>query len=1743
MDVFKLHQSLIGDYSSYIHSFINIRDPRMSDFIKDSLERGLLWPEPLIQLSPSFELVKNIDELVGDEVLHKSCQDIFRKDKDSNTPGKEIRLYRHQWEAIAAAKRDQNYVLTTGTGSGKSLAYFVPIVNSILREGPGKGIKAIIVYPQNALVNSQYEALAKYINYGCPPGTPEIRFARYTGQENEEQRHVIRQDPPDILITNYVMLELILTRREDRPLVDRFRGLRFLVMDELHTYRGRQGSDVALLIRRLRNRVKSERLQCVGTSATIAGGGTYKEQQKKIAETAELLFGDVFLPENIIGETLKRATKEENLQDRDFINRLKQRVMDIDYVPPTSYEAFTADPLSCWLESTLGIRMEPGSDRLIRQEPHSITGEKGIAGKLSHLTKAPVKRCEEVIRRGLLAGYECEAGPDGFKPFAFRVHQFISRSGSVYSTLETEDKRHLTVTAQKFVPGEDRSRVLFPVVFCRECGQEYYKVMRRPDGSTEAIIAPWTNEEENAEDNNARPGYIYINSDEPWPEDFDERMRRIPEEWLEEHRGSMRIKPDRKKYLPEEMLLATDGKWNENGLRCHFVPKPFKFCLKCGISYFRQRTEFAKLSSLASEGRSTATTILSLSTIKHLRRENELPAIAKKLLSFMDNRQDASLQAGHLNDFVETGLLRAAIYKALAEAGEKGLTHDELALRIFAALNLPSKDYAANPEARFTALEQIQKALRQVLGYRMYVDLRKGWRVTSPNLEQCDLLHISYPDLEAVCAAGDLWENCHPALAQAGPGNRKKVTKVLLDYIRRELAIKVDYLKQENQERMMQNSSQHLVAPWGIDENENLERARVVFPCSRPRERGRFNPHKYHVFLSARSGFGYYLLRSNTFENYTGRLRLEDASEIIQQLLEALRKGGILELAYHLNNSDDNPVPGYQLLAAAMQWKAGDGRRVELDPVRFPSRPDEGGKANTFFVDFYRAGAREIQGLEAREHTAQVKPEHRQEREERFKNAALPILYCSPTMELGVDIRDLNVVNMRNVPPTPANYAQRGGRAGRSGQPALIFTYCSVGSSHDQYFFKHPPLMVAGAVKTPCLDLANEDLIRAHIHAVWLAETGLSLGTTLKEILDISGDNPTLEIKNEVRDSIFKENVKRNAFQKASRIMEEIKPHLGNAEWYTTDWLEHVIERAASSFDLACNRWRTLYRSAWEQYIFHSRMTVDASRKRKDKKNSEDLMKDAKKQLDLLVEEQMAVNSDFYSYRYFATEGFLPGYNFPRLPIYAYMRGRKVRSKDGFLARPRFVAISEFGPRATVYHEGSRYVIHKVMLPVSIEGDLQTTSARCCPNCGYLHPHNNQTEYNVCEICETELDLPMTQLFRLQNVSTIRRDRITSDEEERLRLGFHIKTVFRFNERDGIPLYRMAEVKLGDVLLARMKYAAAATIWRMNQGLRRQVRRGHIGYELDMESGCWERHEDEESPEDFDSPTSEEPMSGRRMRVTPYVEDHRNCLLFSPGDGNQSMPIEFIASLQAALKRAIQVEFQLEDNELAVEPLPDVNDRRQLLFYEAAEGGAGVLRMLTHDPNALARVAKTALALCHFEPDSHDDTDIVIPGQQSEQCSAACYDCLMSYFNQTDHEILDRTLIKDFLTDLTGAGVELSPATETRQQHFQRLVNMADSELEKQWLNFLEKKKLNLPTGAQKLIKSCQTRPDFLFQAAHQQVAVYIDGPVHLYPDRQKRDREQEECLEDQGIRVIRFSHQDDWQKIIEQHPDVFGNP
>ena len=309
--------------------------------------------------------------------------------------------------------------------------------------------------------------------------------------------------------------------------------------------------------------------------------------------------------------------------------------------------------------------------------------------------------------------------------------------------------------------------------------------------------------------------------------------------------------------------------------------------------------------------------------------------------------------------------------------------------------------------------------LREVLGYYLYRDLRRGWRITSPNLEQCGLLDIDYLSLGEFCTTHDEWKDTHPALARASTADRERVCRVLLDFMRRELAIRVSYLTPLDQESIRQLSRQRLTARGPSTITSNLREAGSCShgPGASRDESGRF------VYLSPRGGFGLFLKRSETFQDWHDPLTGDDVAEIIRQLCEQLTIPGLVHRV--MDQREEGDVGGYQLNAAALLWRPGTGSRGFHDPVRVPRTPEGGLRTNSFFADFYRGEIDDLKNLEAREHTAQVPNHVREEREKEFRRADLPVLYCSPTMELGVDISELNVVNLRNIPPTPANYAQR----------------------------------------------------------------------------------------------------------------------------------------------------------------------------------------------------------------------------------------------------------------------------------------------------------------------------------------------------------------------------------------------------------------------------------------------------------------------------------------------------------------------------------------------------------------------------------------------------------------------------------------------------------------------------------------------------------------------------------------------
>jgi len=907
---------------------------------------------------------------------------------------------------------------------------------------------------------------------------------------------------------------------------------------------------------------------------------------------------------------------------------------------------------------------------------------------------------------------------------------------------------------------------------------------------------------------------------------------------------------------------------------------------------------------------------------------------------------------------------------------------------VFKSLELKQEAYASQPSEYDPGKTRNEKAMQRLLEYRLYEDLRRGWRIVQPNLEQCGLLKIEYPGLADLCRNAEVWK-VHPVLQAAQPEKREQAIRVFLDHLRKEMAIDAGVLDPQEEWELRQRVTQSLREPWAFDSDDYIPPSKLfALPGSGKRQGERERS------LDLRSKLARYLRNAETW-GAAADIATDDWETFIKALC------GVLYGSFLRATKTHAQAPAVQLLASGFEWQLGDGKPPEPDPIR--GRRSSGDEfeeverlANKFFSQLYRETARQLAGVEGQAHTGQIDARDREQREQDFRTGKLSALFCSPTMELGIDIRELSVVHLRNIPPTPANYAQRSGRAGRGGQQALVAAFCSEGSSHDQYFFRQPALMVAGAVAPPRLELANENLVRAHLHSVWLAISGIKLTSSIVEALVIDDAHPDFPLQPDIQHQMELSDEKRDELKKEClSILQACGAEVQTAFWNTPTWLDSVLNNAAQAFNSAFDRWRELYRAAVVQRN-EARKTVDNPRADRDKKkNAEREETEAKSEIELLENHsQNSTESDFYPYRYLAAEGFLPGYNFPRLPLRAML---PTHDNTHVVDRPRFLGLREFGPRNILYHEGRKYRMARCVLPTGgVQARLKR--AKFCKVCGYFH-EGDEAGADLCNHCKSTLNMANSEflplLFEMATVKGIRVDRITCDEEERTREGYELELYYRFaTGTDGREICERSTVQSPEATeLLRLTHGPQANLWRVNRKWRRSDQRG---FSMDSKTGFWVRR-----PGDDDRAGDVDPnrlISG----VTPFVWDTRNLLLISPEIPAQ-VPKEdresFLASLSYALQRGCQIFFQVEEQEISVGRI-GAEDQERILFWEASEGGSGVWSRLLEEPQAIANVAREALGICHFDPVS--GADLVPDGK----CSRACYRCLLSYSNQMDHRLL-----------------------------------------------------------------------------------------------------------------------------------------
>lgn len=1598
MDVFSLNQKTIERYESFSRSFANIRSNDIQSAIDQAYNDRRYVREPLISLNPRFRSGASVDVRAADGTILADTAKVFRR--NDGTP---IELYVHQDLALGMAQSGKAFVVTTGTGSGKSLCFFIPLIDAAIRAraaGETRRTRAIIIYPMNALANSQLEEINGFLRGADLTNPPVVE--RYTGQESEAERERIAANPPDILLTNFMMLELLLTRadRKGRRVLENARGLDWLVLDELHTYRGRQGADVAMLVRRLRDRLSPDHLRCIGTSATMTSSDAVTEDPATVvANTATMIFGDRIEPEAVIGETLVRATR--GAVDRAV---LAQSIR----TPPVRLAnvALETEPLIVWAETRIGLTDDPMPRR---RRPRTLTE---AALELAEESCEPVPDCVAALEHALSMASMPEnlrGGPSDRAFLAYKLHQYLSGPDSLYATLGPEGERTIRFDKQKTDPGAEAR--LFEVRFCRKCGQDYHPVRAVPDGAGRRYV-PRSIDDEPLDDQD-ETGFLCRAEGLPF-----EGHQDLPSSWLEETaNGSTRVKRNYRERVPFQVSVDSQGV-EGSGLGMWFMKGKFSLCLRCGDTPPGQGRDRNRLSGLSAEGRSSATTILNSVALEEM---DAAEPGRGKLLTFTDNRQDAALQAGHFNDHVFVTKLRAAIFAAVREAGADGLAGRDFGDAVRRALgyawsNEDSHEEWLRDDIRGRRATEAEVLLSRIIAHRVWTDQRRGWRFTNPNLEDLDLVRVEYSMLPGLAEEDSIFAGAPDVLRDAPAQVRLKALRILLEHMRTGLAIDVEALDRQRFEEIAEESRRYLQAPWAIHEKERPREAAWLMLEGTSRANISLRDEGIVLRGSAQSALGKALVDERLWGR---RLRRNEVTEVIEALLEATA------------HDDYAFVRAQRTPFGPMGWKLDPGA-LKLCGVREPA-VEESGKAppNLYFRELYTrvadnmlARRAPLRGLEAREHTAQVDKDLRQHRERRFRFAEddqkqiretphdsetsrrLPLLVCSPTMELGVDISTLEHVHLRNVPPTPANYTQRAGRAGRAGQAALITTYCAAQSPHDQYYFADPGQMVAGSVQPPLLDLGNEELVVSHCHAIWLAESGVELAPAIAEVLDLTRGDGKYPLRADVAAALSVPGLTSRAAERMVAVLSQIA---GRPFGY--DLAESTARAAFENFGRAFDSWRRRLSAAEDQRDRGYRLSKSTQASAEERRQGDRSYNSARRQIELLKSGKDSNSSDFFTYRYLATEGFLPGYNFPRLPLTAFVPGAERRSRGDFLSRARFLAISEFGPGSMIYHEGQSFRVTRAMLPPdarSIDGSgLSTEVMRLCPSCGVIQSSDAPERCEGCNVAIPNL-IELRDTFRVENVEAAPAERISANDEERQRQGFDIQTAFAFQ---GEP--QRVRLRDGDGKdLATISYGPRTRIARINKGLRRRRDKDLYGFKIGTHSGRW-RGSASDGETDPDARLSAEP----EQTVLPMVEDRKNAMLLVP---SRHLEVEDVATLQSALARGLERVFRLEEGEIAVDPVPDRDTRNGLLFYEASEGGAGVLSRISRQDD-LKAVVRTALEIMHLEEAEGEWRD-----REDAPCVEGCYRCILTYFNQPDHELIDRrrSEVRRFLADLLSAEVE-----------------------------------------------------------------------------------------------------------------------
>ena len=1044
-------------YKRYLKTLLGPSDPAIAAAFDAAIDdTRLLTKGPLLELTPPYAPGKSIPDLIDEGILQPGLADLYSNPADLQRP-----LYQHQERAIRKVTAGRNIVVSTGTGSGKTESFLLPIINSLIAEREagtlGPGVRALLLYPMNALANDQLKRLRQILK-----NLPDITFGRYTGETLEKadkaanefrsvnpgedrlpnellSREEMRTSPPQILLTNYAMLEYLLLRPADLDLFDgSYAGRwRFIALDEAHVYDGAQGSEVALLLRRLRQRVApNSRLQCIATSASLDGA-----PEEAMTFARNLFHTDFeYDPDNPDRQDLVKPTR---LERRD----------------PGTWQ-MSDDELIDWAHPDADL--SDLASRTAHDDPaESLHAETTIVALRDALADGPIDARTLGERlwpndpgsgdklQALVALGSSVTDTSGNPVLSARYHMFVRATEGAFVSFGDDEP---TVLLGRHEIDPTNRRAMFEFGTCQRCGAvhlagdvdirkngKFFVPAVKNEASVKWLVltdAPDTSvdEDEEALGDNAttsESGISYLCTGCGLLCDADGlcpiadcpggTMRQV-----REHRGTKKV-------------MST--------------------CTECGAS---ARQLIRRLRTDVNAAPAVVTTALYQQLPAATDHTVEEVGEGRKLLMFSDSRQAAAFAAPYLartyGRMIERRYLTTALQDRKYE--DEDLTVEDLAIiarkKAVAAHHFPENsgrvatEKAANEWVMGELMTMDHKQSLEGLGLMRVAMTRKPRAAAPRGLTQLGLTEDE---------AWDLLDELLKTVRLQGAVN-------LLD--------EVDIKNERFEPRNM--------------------RIRITRVGSNPK-------NKVLSWLpSGRTGS-----TNNRVRFVSKVLAALDSGMEADKFLDGCWRF-LLDNGYIKHEPDKFESDAYQIDHTALAVHNGlDCRWFRCDTCRrvtaFSVRgvcPNSScpGKLLSYDVppleyetNHYRNIYRTLNAapLSAKEHTAQWTARQAAEIQKEFVNGKVNVLSCSTTFELGVDVGDLQAVVMRNMPPKTANYVQRAGRAGRrAASAALVLTYANR-SSHDLSKFQEPESMIAGQMRIPWIPIENERIGRRHAHSVALA--------------------------------------------------------------------------------------------------------------------------------------------------------------------------------------------------------------------------------------------------------------------------------------------------------------------------------------------------------------------------------------------------------------------------------------------------------------------------------------------------------------------------------------------------------------------------------------------------------------------------------------------------------------------------------